>query len=113
MREGWFKLGLRITPAKTTANPLEGSFLFNKQRIAVEVLTDEHIREHVDKEASIDVFAVPRNPFYRCPPYQSLKDLKQTVCSDRCMSDGNKSCMSVDAERCTVGSSAVDDLAFM
>ena len=81
LQQGWLKLGLRLSLPEVPQRPAKEYCPFGTSRIAVEVLTDEHLRKHVAEESSIDVLGVPRNTVYHCLPHQLLKDVEHMVLS--------------------------------
>ena len=77
--DDWLKLGLHLSFPDETSDALEGFYPLEKPRVAVRVLTDRHIKDHTEGEASMDVFSAPGFHVYLCPPTQSLKSVVQMV----------------------------------
>ena len=73
-------IGLRLLSIRQPSTRLTVDYYsVDRQRIAIEVLTDEDIERHVTGKASISIFDAPKRQVALSPPHWPLKKIKEMV----------------------------------
>ena len=78
--DGCLTVGLRLLSIRQPSTRLTVDYYsVDRQRIAIEVLTDKDIERHVTRKASINILDAPRNQVALSPPHWPLNKIKEMV----------------------------------